>query len=163
MSHSKSIKRKQLMKFRALILLLIFIPFASCISTRSTIKNIDDSIPGPALNETFNSFIITKKAPNKKYAYNEDYPVNVGFTSLEDGNNNQIRLLNALAGPNGEKITFVKKDPCCPFPTKKSDMGAGLIDTFEITWEGQKQPVLLYINKFEKGELMIPVGFTARK
>lgn len=142
---------------------LLLALFSSCISTRSTIRNIDDSIPGPELNEKFNSFIITKNATDKKYAYDQDYPVNVGFTSLEDGNNNQIRFLNALAGPNGEKIKFEQKDSCCPFPTKKSEMGAGTIDVFEITWEGQSKPILLYINKFEKGELMIPVGFTARK
>ncbi len=136
---------------------------SSCISTKSTIKNIDDSIPGPALNEAFGSFVVTKMAKDKKYAYNEDYPVNVGFTSVEDGFNNQIRFLNALAGPNGEKIKFTQKDACCPFPTQKTEMGAGTIDTFEITWEGQKKPILLYINKFEKGELMIPLGFSIRK
>ena len=142
---------------------LLFTVLTSCISLKSTIMNIDDSIPGPGLNEKYGSFIITKNAKDSKYGYNQDYPVNVGFTSLEDGEKNQLRFLNALAGPNGEKIKFEMKDPCCPYPTKKSDMGAGMIDTFEITWEGQKKPVLLYINKFEKGELMIPVGFTARK
>lgn len=142
---------------------LLLTIFTSCISTKSTIRNIDDSIPGPALNGKLNSFIITKNATDKKYAYHQDYPVNVGFTSLEDGFNNQTRFLNALAGPKGEKIKFELKDSCCPFPTKKSEMGAGTIDIFEITWEGQSKPILLYINKFEKGELMIPVGFTARK
>lgn len=135
----------------------------SCVSTRSTIKNIDDNIPGPGLNGKLNSFVITKNATDKKYGYNEDYPINVGFTSLEDGENNQNRFLNALAGPNGEKIKYEKKDACCPFPTKKTEMGAGVIDIFEITWEGQKKPVLLYLNRFEKGELMIPLGLTARK
>lgn len=135
----------------------------SCISTRNTIRNIDDTVPGPQLNEAYSSFIITKLATNKKYAYHQDYPVNVGFTTLADGTNNQIRFLNALAGPNGEKITFKLVDTCCPFPTKKSDMGAGMIDIFEITWQGNSTPVRIYINKYEKGELMIPLGFTARK
>jgi hypothetical protein len=142
---------------------LLFTVLISCVSTRSTIKNIDDNIPGPSLNGKLNSFIITKNATDKKYGYDEDYPINVGFTSLEDGENNQNRFLNALAGPNGEKIKYEKKDACCPFPTKKTEMGAGVIDIFEITWEGQKKPILLYINKFEKGELMIPLGFTPRK
>jgi len=141
---------------------LLLTLFASCISTKSTIKNIDDSIPGPSFNEKFNCFNITKNATDKKYAYNEDYPVNVGFTSLEDGERNQDRFLNALAGPNGEEIKFKKVDTCCPFPTKKTEMGAGTIDIFEITWKGQNKPVLLYINKFENGELMIPLDVTAR-
>lgn len=151
------------MKNRILFLLFISTLILSCISTKSTIKNIDDTIIGPALNEALNSFIITKMATDRKYGYDQDYPVNVGFTSLEDGTKNQIRFLNALSGPNGEKIAFELIDTCCPFPTKKSDMGAGVIDIYKITWEGQKKPISLYINKFEKGELMIPAGFTIRK
>ncbi|RXR19381.1 2-dehydro-3-deoxyphosphooctonate aldolase [Flavobacterium amnicola] len=151
------------MKILPLLLLSTVLMLSSCISTRNTIRNIDDNIPGPALNEDYNSFIITKKATNKKYAYNENYPVNVGFTTLEDGLNNQIRFLNALAGPKGEKITYKLVDTCCPFPTKKSDMGAGMLDIFEINYEGQSKPILLYINKFERGEVMIPVGLTNRK
>lgn len=146
--------------FCGILLLLITV---SCISTRSTIRNIDDSIPGPALNEAFGSFIITKMAKDRKYGYNENYPVNAGFTSLEDGVNNQHRFLNALAGPKGEKITYKLVDTCCPFPSKRSDMGAGMLDIYEITWEGNTKPLRLYINKYERGELMIPIGFTARK
>ncbi len=140
----------------------IFMLF-SCISTKSTIKNIDDNIPGPGLNEVFGSFIITKNATDKKYGYDQDYPINVAFTAIEDGLNNEIRFLNALAGPNGEKIKFELKNSCCPFPTKKIEMGAGTLDVYEITWSGQTKPAILYLNKFEKGELMIPIGFTNRK
>lgn len=150
------------MLFRQFILLFTLMFVNSCISTKNTIKNIDNTIAGPALNEAYNSFVITKKATNKKYAYNENYPVNVGFTTLEDGLKNQHRFLNALAGPKGEKITFKLIDTCCPFPTKRSDMGAGMLDIFEITYEGQAKPVLLYINKYERGEIMIPMGLTAR-
>ncbi len=151
------------MLFKQIILLFTLVLLNSCISTKNTIKNIDDTIPGPSLNEVYNSFVITKKATNKKYAYNENYPVNVGFTTLEDGLNNQLRFLNALAGPKGEKITFALIDTCCPFPTKRSDMGAGMLDIFEIKYEGQTKPILLYINKYERGEIMIPTGLTARK
>ena len=148
---------------KILLVVLVSTLLASCISTKSTIRNIDDSVIGPALNESFGSFIITKKALNKKYGYDKDYPVNVNFTTVADGLNNQIRFLNALAGPKGEKITYTQKEACCPFPTKKTDTGAGTIDTFEITWKGQTKPVLLYLNKFEKGELLIPIGFLARE
>lgn len=148
---------------KLLLGILVLLLSASCISTKNTIRNIDDSIPGPQLNGTYDSFIITKMATNKKYAYHQDYPVNVGFTSLEDGAKNQVRFLNALAGPKGEKITYKLVDTCCPFPTKKSSMGAGMIDIFEITWEGNTTPLRIYVNKFEKGELMIPLGLTIRK
>jgi hypothetical protein len=71
--------------------------------------------------------------------------------------------LNALAGPNGEKITFTKLESCCPFPTKRSEMGAGFLDVYELKWVGQKKPILLYLNIYEKGILMVPVGLTLKK
>jgi hypothetical protein len=148
---------------KAIAICLTFLVLTSCISTRSTIRNIDDNIPMPAINEALGSFIITKMAKDKKYAYNEDYPVNVGFTTVDEGLINQVRYLNTLAGPNGEKITYTQKDACCPYPSKKADTGAGYLDTFEITWQGQTKPVILYMNKFEKGELMIPLGLSIRK
>ena len=134
----------------------------SCGSLKSSLKTVDSTVIGPQLNEAFGSFIITKKATSKKYGYDPDYPVNVNFTSVEDGYNNQMRFLNGLAGPKGEKISYTLKESCCPFPTKKTETGAGTIDIFEITWPGQTKPIILYINKFEKGELLIPLGFSIR-
>ena len=84
----------------------------SCVSTKSTIQNINDAVPTPEINQSLGSFVITKMANDKKYGYNPDYPVNVGFTTTEEAYNNQVRFLNALAGPNGEKIKFVKKEVC---------------------------------------------------
>jgi hypothetical protein len=142
---------------------LIVVLIISCVSTKSTIKNINDTISKPALNEALNSFVITTIAKDKKYGLDPDYPINVGFTILEEGLINQTRYLNALAGPNGEKIRYEIKKPCCPYPTKKSEIGVGLIDTYEITWDGLKKPIILYLNKYDKGELMIPLGFSIRK
>ena len=150
------------MKKLILSALLLFL-VTSCISTKSTIKNIDDTIPGPELNELLNCFIITKLAKDPKYGFDEDYPVNVGFTNVADGNANQVRFLSSLTGPKGEKLKFKIKSSCCPYPTKKTEMGAGTIDIFEITWDGLSKPILMYINKYEKGELMVPMGFSPRK
>jgi hypothetical protein len=38
-----------------------------------------------------------------------------------------------------------------------------LLDIYEITWTGQKAPIRLYLNYFEKGVLMVPVGLTLKK
>ncbi|MFK7048995.1 MULTISPECIES: 2-dehydro-3-deoxyphosphooctonate aldolase [Flavobacterium] len=151
------------MKKLYFLFLTSFLFLNSCISTRNTIRNIDNNVAGPSLNEKQNSFIITKNATDKKYAFTEFYPVNVGFTSIEDGENNQKRFLNALAGPKGENISYKLIESCCPFPTNRADIGAGMLDIYEITYPGQSKPVNLYLNKFERGELMIPVGFSAKK
>jgi hypothetical protein len=150
------------MKNIIIISLVVFFT-TSCVSTKSTIKNIDDTIASPTVNPNLECFIFTKISQNKKYGYDEDYPINVGFSTPEEGLKNQTLFLNALAGPKGEKIKYTKKESCCPYPTKKEAMGVGLIDKYEIVWDGIKKPIILYLNKYERGELLIPVGFTARK
>lgn len=148
---------KKIMLFITLILF-----FTSCISTKSTIKNINDSAPLPQLNRN-NTFVITEYSKDKKYGYDKDYPINVFYYSTKNETINHERFLNALAGPKGEKISFKKLESCCPFPTKRSEMGAGFLDVYEVKWEGLKKPILLYMNIYEKGDLKVPVGFSLKK
>ena len=146
------------------IIALITILFitTSCVSTQSTIKNVDDNAPNPKVTDN-NTFVITDYSKDKKYGYDKDYPVNIFYGDTRNEFLNQQRFLNALAGPNGEKITYTKLESCCPFPTKRSEMGAGLLDVYELRWEGQKNPITLYLNIYEKGILMIPVGLSLKK
>jgi len=147
-------------KITSYIFLLLFV--TSCISTKSTIKNIDNNAPTPILNYN-NTFLITEFSNDKKYGYDKDYPINIFYGTTRNESINQQRYFNALAGPNGEKITYTKLESCCPFPSKNSEMGAGLLDVYELKWEGQKNPVTLYLNIYEKGVLKVPVGFTLNK
>jgi hypothetical protein len=135
----------------------------ACVSTKSTLKNVDDNAPTPKLNKETNSFVITEYSSDKRYGYDKDYPINIFYKDSKDDAINQKRFLNALAGPKGEKLFFKRLESCCPFPTKKSEMGAGFLDVYEITWVGQQRPVRLYMNIYEKGVLMVPVGFTLKK
>ena len=136
--------------------------FVSCISTKSTLKNVDDNAPIPKLTKN-NTFVITEFSKDKKYGYDKDYPINIFYRGTKDDIINQQRFLNALAGPNGEAITFSKLESCCPFPSKNTEMGAGFLDVYEIKWEGLKKPILLYLNIYERGQLMVPVGFSLKK
>jgi hypothetical protein len=141
---------------KILFLFSISLFISSCVSTRSTLKNVDDSAPDLVLKGD-NTFEIKQFSTDKKYGYNKDYPVNI-FYKTSNTDANQERFLNALAGPKGEKITYTKLENCCPFPTKRSDMGAGFLDVYELKWEGQTKPIVLYINIYEKGILMVPLG-----
>jgi hypothetical protein len=145
-----------------IILLALTVITTSCISTKSTLKNIDDSAPIPRLSSQ-NTFIISEYSTDKKYGYDKDYPVNVFFMNTNNDTLNASRFLNALAGPKGENITYTKLESCCPFPTKRSSMGAGFLDVYELNWEGQKKPILLYMNIYEKGYLKVPVGLSLKK
>jgi hypothetical protein len=144
------------------ILLMLLTIISSCVSTKSTLKNVDDNAPNLRLTSE-NTFVINQYSKDKKYGYDEDYPINIFYKSSKEDIINQQRFLNALAGPNGEKITYKKIESCCPFPTKKSEMGAGFLDIYELTWEGQTAPVKLYLNIYEKGVLMVPVGLSLKK
>ncbi|MFM9825016.1 2-dehydro-3-deoxyphosphooctonate aldolase [Flavobacterium sp.] len=148
---------KKIIPIIALLLLI-----SSCVSTKSTIKNVDNNAPIPKLLNK-NTFLITEYSKDKKYGYNKDYPINIFYINTKNETLNQQRFLNALAGPNGENITYTKLESCCPFPTNRSEMGAGFLDVYEIKWEGQKNPVVLYLNIYEKGILMVPMGLSLQK
>lgn len=135
----------------------ILISITSCTSTKSTIKNIDDNAPDLQLVDN-KTFYISEFNTDRKYGYDKDYPINIFYESTRNQTINQQRFLNALAGPKGEKITYTKLESCCPFPTKRSEMGVGLLDAYELKWEGQKSPITLYLNIYEKGVLMVPFG-----
>lgn len=136
--------------------------FTSCVSTKSTLMNVDDTAPYPTLSKD-NTFVLTEYSKETKYGYNPDYPVNVFFTNAKDENLNAERYLNALAGPKGEAIKFTKLESCCPFPTKRVEIGAGFLDVYELKWEGQSKPVKLYINIYERGYLLVPIGLSIKK
>ncbi|RTZ01850.1 2-dehydro-3-deoxyphosphooctonate aldolase [Flavobacterium sp. RSP49] len=147
---------------KSILFIALLIGTTSCISTQSTLKNTDDNAPDLLLSQDY-TFVITQYSTNKKYGYDKDYPINIFFNNTKNETINQERFLNALAGPNGENITFIKRESCCPFPTKRSEMGAGFLDVYELKWNGQKEPLLLYLNIYEKGILMVPVGLTLKK
>ena len=144
-----------------LVAFIIAIATSSCVSTKSTLKNVDDNAPIPTLLEN-NTFRLTEYSKDKKYGYDPDYPVNVFYKNTNDENLNAERFLNALAGPKGEKITFTKVESCCPFPTKRTEIGAGFLDIYELKWEGQTEPVKLYLNIYEKGYLLVPLGLSIK-
>lgn len=149
-------------KLSLAFLLFIAIFSVSCGGIKNTIKNIDDSAPTPMLKKD-NSFVLAEVSDDSKYGYDSDYPINIYYRTTSNDTINQERFLKALAGPNGEKLFYRKVESCCPFPTKRSEVGAGFLDVYQLHWVGCKKPLLLYFNIYEKGKLMVPKGLTAKK
>jgi uncharacterized protein YxeA len=147
---------------KIVLFIVLLIITVSCASSKSTLKNVDDSAPVLTLSQD-NTFIITEYSKDKKYGYDQDYPINIFYRNTKEDSINQQRFLNALAGPKGEKITYTKLESCCPFPSKRTELGAGFLDVYELKWDGQKKPVKLYLNIYEKGILMVPVGLSLKK
>ena len=132
-----------------------------CVSTQSTLKNVDNSAIRPAIKDL--AYVITEYATDNKYGYDQDYPINIGFIHEKQEDINIQYYFNGLEGPNGEKISYKKVDTCCPFPTKNSLMGAGTVGIYEVTFEGSNKKVMLYFNIFEKGKILCPKGFAIKK
>lgn len=146
---------------KILIPSIAFVCFTSCISTKSTIKNLDNKAVKPIIRS--NAYLLKEYADSKKYGYDQDYPINIGV--IQDKNENMYvdYFFNGITGPNGEKLTYKKTDSCCPFPTKYNKIGGGLLSVYEVTWEGQQKPIHLYFNIYERGKIVCPIGLTIKK
>ena len=133
----------------------------SCVSTQSTLKNVDNTAVRPAVKDK--AYVITEYATDSKYGYDQDYPINIGFIHEKQEDINIEYYFNGLEGPNGEKISYKKVDTCCPFPSKNSLMGAGTIGIYAASFEGSSKKITLYFNIFEKGKILCPKGFAIKK
>ena len=141
-------------------ILLLIATLTSCISTKSTIQNIDNSAVKPIVKNEM--FLFTEYASDGKYGFDADYPINIGLILDRQENQYLGYFFNGLEGKNGEKIIFKKIDTCCPFPTKNNTMGAGTLSIYEYTFEGTNKKGLLYFNILEKGKILCPKGFSIK-
>ncbi|GEM55456.1 2-dehydro-3-deoxyphosphooctonate aldolase [Flavobacterium branchiophilum NBRC 15030 = ATCC 35035] len=144
-------------KIKYFLLIIINFSILSCISTKSTLKNVDPNAMKPKITKQY-VFELTAVSNDDRYGYDKDFPINVFYQNTNNEELNHKRYLNALCGPNGEKISYTKTGICCPFPTKNDKTGAGFISVYEITYEGIKKPLILYLNHYEKGALLAPKG-----
>lgn len=146
---------------KSLPILLLILVMSSCTSTKSTLKNIDNSAIKPKVSN--NAFEITQYATDSKYGFDADFPVNIGPINQNQEENNVNYFFNALEGKEGEKIIYKRVDTCCPFPTKTDGIGAGTLAVYEVSFEGSNSKQLLYFNTYEKGLIACPKGFSIKK
>lgn len=140
----------------------ILILCVSCVSTKNTIQNIDDTAVLPKI--VAGQFELVETATDLQYGYSEFYPVNLGFSTYENSNNQNVnRFFNSFTGVNGEKVTYQLLETCCPFPSKRNKMGAGTLVLYEIYLDGKASNKKIYVNTFEKGKIMCPKGFIIKK
>lgn len=136
------------------IFIVITFLFIACSASKKTVKT--------ALRDN-QTFLITGVSTDPTYGLSEKNPVEVGGVDKSEGPLNERRFLNALAGPNGERISYFRAGSCCPVESKNGFMGTALLDNYRVTWTGSKDTVSIYINMYDYGELKAPVGFTIRK
>ena len=144
------------------ILSFVLVFSISCVSTKNTIQNIDDTALLPKI--VFGQFELVETATDMQYGYSEFYPINLGFSSYDNSNEQNVnRFFNSFIGLNGEKVTYKIIETCCPFPSKRNKMGAGTLVLYEIYLDGKPSNKKIYVNTFEKGKIMCPKGFLIKK
>jgi hypothetical protein len=105
---------------------------------------------------------ISTVSADPTYGYTSQNPVKVAGLA-ESGPRAEQVFLSALRGPNGETIEYWRRGACCPFDTKFSELGTGLLDVYEVTYAGLGEPLLLYLDMYEPGEVAVPLGLSARE
>lgn len=131
----------------------------------STAGNTNNNLPASFNYERLDdyTFKLSAASDDSTYGYTQQNPIHVGGTLKHEGPANQRRYLNALKGPNGEKITYERRGSCCPFNTKNGFMGGGMLDRYEVTWENNSTPYILYIDMYDAAALKAPKGFTFKE
>jgi len=92
------------------------------------------------------TFELTEVSSDPNYGLTEKNPVQVGGVDKEQGPLNERRYLNALAGPNGEEVSYSRAGSCCPTKSKNDPFGFGQV---------------MLDNDY--GTLKAPVGFTLKE
>jgi hypothetical protein len=104
---------------------------------------------------------LSKKASSESYGYAAAEPILIGG-GIKDGSKNIYSFLNALRGPDGQKVHYDRVGSCCPFETPNSPFGGkGLLELYEISYEGHAEPKHLYFNWYDAKDPMVPFGLTA--
>jgi hypothetical protein len=125
-------------------------------------KGAGDTRTKEVIMATPGAFLLTEQSNDKTYAFTPENPVKVGGVKENVGALNERYYLNALLGPLGEQISYNRVGSCCGFKTPNAFIGdTGLLDKYEVTWEGLAEPIYIYINMYDYGDLMIPVGMRA--
>ncbi|WP_276498736.1 hypothetical protein [Pontibacter litorisediminis] len=110
------------------------------------------------------TYKLTRQSDDNSYGYEQKNAIKVGGARDQSGPMNERRYLNALLGPNGEEVGYYREGSCCTFKTPNGLMGdAGLLDLYRVYWDGGTDTLSLYLNMYDEGDLLIPVGFTARE
>jgi len=128
----------------------------ACSGTKNLTRN------APLASPPSGAFDFTEVSTDKSYGYSSKNPIMVGGSAENEGPRNERRFLDVLAGPNGEPISYRRSGNCCAFKTENGFMGSGLLDMYEIRWEGSDEVVVLYINMYDYTPLKVPVGFTRK-
>ena len=139
-------------------LFIVLFLFSSCGAKKPTISS-SGAIHATKSSSHTPFFDVTEYSTSKDYGLSGDNPVKVGDKSVK----NQLRYLASLAGPDGEELSYHKRGACCGYKSENVYDGVALVDVYEVSYDGLKKPILVYISFYDFETLYIPKGFTKRQ
>jgi hypothetical protein len=89
------------------------------------------------------------------YGYTPEDPIKVG-----GGPQGEREYLRFLRGPQGQPLSFQRRGSCCGFKDPSLPLGGGMLDMYEVTYEGLEEPVTLYLDMYRREEPRAPTGFS---
>lgn len=98
---------------------------------------------------------------SEEFGYGSKNAVRVGGAA-ETGLANQRAYLARLRGPGGQTVRYRRLGSCCNFPTQYAEQGTGALDAYEITYDGQPAPQVIFIDFYTPppAEQRAPEGYT---
>jgi hypothetical protein len=88
------------------------------------------------------------------YGYTPEDPIKVG-----GGPRGEHEYLQWLRGPEGQRLRYKRLGSCCGFKDSSLPMGGGLLDMYEVTYDGLENPVRLYLDMYRREDPRAPAGF----
>ncbi len=120
------------------------------------------SVAGESLGARHGTQQLNDHADDLAYGCSEHSPVLVGG-GFSKGTANTYRFLNSIVGPQGQAVSYTRIGTCCEFESPNAPFdGVGLLEVYEISYEGLSEPKRLYFNWYDNGEPKIPKGLRAR-
>ncbi|NOJ80329.1 hypothetical protein [Myxococcus xanthus] len=134
---------------RLAMLFLVPVLATGCASTAGTTRPDEPATEAAAPEATPSA----PSAPSG-YGYSKNDPIHVG-----GGVDGEHEYLQHLRGPQGQKVRYERHGSCCVFESKGSPFGSGMLDVYVVTYDGLEEPVMLYLNMYDRKDPRAPEGF----
>lgn len=95
-----------------------------------------------------------------EYGYTQEKPIKLGgFMVNSKYAGKHSEYFEGLMGPHGEQVQVERLGSCCMFEDDSLELGGGLLDRYQLSYEGLKQPMIIYVNLYQFERPMAPQGF----
>ena len=98
------------------------------------------------------------------YGISEQNPIMLGSQEGRSPAKVLHAYMDRLQGPKGEKVTYRRIGTCCEFETPRGLFGGkGVLEVWDVTHKRLTEPIKVFINVYDPGEVLPPAGLVFKK